>query len=94
MVTRLPIISEQECETSYGGEVIITNRQICTLDRTKRRATCIGDEGGPLVYNDRLLGTMSYLRGVHVGENADVFVNLNHPEHIQWINEMINILRH
>ncbi|XP_033226980.1 brain-specific serine protease 4-like [Belonocnema kinseyi] len=94
MITRLPIISVEECIESlktYNGYSPVTHKNICTLDISNRRGTCHGDGGGPLLYpiNSpgplKLLGIMSYLRGVIIGKHADVFVNLNHPELHLWV---------
>ena len=93
MQTRLPIISEEECLDSYNGHAHITDESICTLDRTKRRATCFGDTGGPLVYDNQLLGVMTFMRGVKIGIHADVFVKLCSPEIVHWINTKINEIR-
>ena len=90
MQTRLPIIPTIVCRHLYARRAHITNDEICTLDITRRRGTCIGDLGGPLVYSDRLLGMMSHLRGKTIGEDPDVFVNLNHPEILEWVTNTIN----
>ena len=90
MQTRLPIIPTIVCRQLYARRARITNDEICTHDVTKRRGTCIGDLGGPLVYSDRLLGIMSALRGVPIGQGPDVFVNLNHPEIHEWVTNTIN----
>ena len=88
--TRLPMISNAECEIIENEE--ISNEYFCTLDRSKRRATCNGDAGGPLVYGNRLLGIL--LRtGVHTGVQPDIFVNLNHQDVHHWITLNINMLR-
>lgn len=102
MITRLPIITIEECVesfTTYHGHSPVTEKNICTLDTSKRRGTCFGDGGGPLLYplNSpgplRLLGIMSYLRGVILGKHADVFVNLNHPELYLWVNRKMHELQ-
>ena len=90
MITRLPIITLQECILFYNNQ--ITNRRICTLDKTKRRGTCAGDDGGPLVYSNRLVGVLLF-RGSKIGDNPDIFVNLNHPELNHWVIENMNVLR-
>ncbi|XP_033227067.1 chymotrypsin-1-like [Belonocnema kinseyi] len=93
MMTRLPLISQQECVQAHHGPVYINLRYICTLDASGRRATCIGDEGGPLVYNKRLIGVLLY-RTLEIGKRPDVFANLIHPDAQHWINEIINFLQH
>ncbi|XP_033223513.1 trypsin-like [Belonocnema kinseyi] len=94
MQTRLPIISLEECIRIYEGRVTITDKQICTLDTSKRRGTCNGDLGGPLVIRfpslqaPLLLGIM-YQTGRKFGTDPDIFINLNHDELNEWIIDEI-----
>ena len=90
MQTRLPIIPLEECVQIYGQRAHISNANICTLDTTRRRCTCIGDLGGPLVYGNGLLGIMSDIRGKKFGEDPDVFISLNYPEIHEWVTNIIN----
>ena len=76
MITRLPIITLNECIQAHHAH--ITENEICTLDLSRRRGTCLGDQGGPLVYNDRLLGVLLY-PGDDLGVIPDLFINLNEP---------------
>ena len=92
MQTRLPIISHQECIQEGNSPIPLTIRHLCTLDRTKRRATSLGDQGGPLVYNRRLLGVLLH-RSMEIGVQPDVFINLNLENHQQWVTERLNHLR-
>ena len=92
MQTRLPIIPPQECINGHNGDIPITFRHLCTLDRSRRRATSIGDEGGALVYQRRLLGVLIY-RSMEIGVFPDVFVNLNLQAQQHWIALMMDILR-
>lgn len=86
-------MSQQECAQIHNGPVHINWRYICTLDTSRRRATCIGDEGGPLVYNKQLIGVLLY-RTLEIGRYPDVFANLNHPHAQNWVNEIMNFLQH
>ncbi|XP_033223502.1 trypsin-like [Belonocnema kinseyi] len=95
MQVRLPIISLEECIRIYWGRATITNRNICTLDTSLRRGTCIGDLGGPLVlripplYVPELVGIMSVLRAREFGKYPDVFTSLNHLDIYDWISDEI-----
>ena len=91
MITRLPIITLAECVHHHRGQ--LTERNICTLDLSRRRGTCLGDQGGPLVYDNRLIGILLYT-GVNLGEDPDIFVNIIDPAHRAWIIEMRNYLHH
>ena len=77
MQTKLPIITPDECRARYHG--VLPNDQICTLDISRRRAACLGDEGGPLVYNDRLLGILA-IRGYPTWVYPDTFFGFNSIE--------------
>ena len=92
MQTRLPIIPPQECLHGHFGDFLITFRHMCTLDRSRRRATSIGDEGGALVHQRRLLGVLLH-RSREVGVYPDVFVKLDLPEHQNWVTSRITRLR-
>ena len=90
MQTKLPILTRQECSVFYGGH--LPDQQLCTLDRSQRRAPCLGDEGGPLVYGNRLLGILLF-RGFPVFEHPDIFFNFNEPHIHEVVNIHMNILR-
>ena len=92
MQTRLPIITQQECIQAQNGLAPISARHLCTLDETRRRATSFGDQGGPLVYDRRLLGVLLY-RSMEIGVRPDIFINLNLQNPHQWINAVLNHLR-
>ena len=77
------------CRHIYRQRFPIAEEDICTLDTSKRRGTCIGDLGGPLVYDNRLLGMMSVIRGINFGEDPDVFTCLNHLDIHQWVTNTI-----
>lgn len=44
----LPIISTQDCQTSYPDERV-SNKQVCAAYDVGKRDSCQGDSGGPLV---------------------------------------------
>ena len=90
MQTKLPILTHQECSDLYAGH--FADERICTLDRSRRRSPCLGDEGGPLVYHDRLLGILLY-RGRPAWEYPDIFLNFNNPNTRHLVNFHVNVLR-
>ena len=53
----------------------------------------MGDEGGPLVYDDRLLGVLLYT-GNELLENPDIFININDPDQHAWVTGMRNYYHH
>ena len=91
MITRLPIITLEEC--IHHTHQLITERHICTLDLSRRRSTCLGDAGGPLVYNNRLLGVLMYT-GNELHGSPDIFININDPDQHEWVIAMRNYNHH
>ena len=76
MQTKLPIITHEERGRLRNWHVAAGNHKICTFDISRRRTACEGDEVGPLVYDDRLLGIL-----LHTGRlpwtGPDVFLDFN-----------------
>ena len=81
----VPIISLRECQLHYRNVTRITNKEICTLDRWGGKFSSIGDSGGPLIVDGRLVGIFSWSGENHRRENPDVFVNLSHSLYRKWI---------
>ena len=90
MQTKLPIITQEECNTYFP--IPIPNDEICTFDASRRRAACKGDIGGPLVYQDRLLGLLRFTVE-RPWTHPDVFFNLNDNEIHQMVDIHMNIVR-
>ena len=90
MQTKLPIITQQECIGYFHGPML--NNKICTFDTSRRRAACTGDNGGPLVYEGRLLGILLFT-GWQLWIQPDVFFNFNNPDTHNLVNFHINIVR-
>ena len=92
MQTRLPIITHQECEGLFPDFGADENLHICTFDASRRRAACDGDEGGPLVYGNRLLGILIFL-GWTPGRRPDIFLSFNNVNTHNVILLTINLVR-
>ena len=76
MQTKLPIITHEECGRLRNWHGAGGNHKICTFDISRRRTACEGDEGGPLVYDDRLLGILLHTERLPwIG--PDVFLDFN-----------------
>ena len=90
MQTKLPLITHEEC-TALSAAPLGANR-ICTFDRRHKRTACMGDEGGPLVYNDRLLGIF-LSGGWPAWVQPDIFFNFNNINIHHMVNLQMNALR-
>ena len=89
MQTKLPIITQEECREYFYGT--LPEHQICTFDRSNRRSACSGDEGGPLVYNNRLLGILLFT-GWRPWTHPDIFFHFNDPRIHRLISSHMNEL--
>ena len=92
MQTKLPIITHQECNQYFSGHGPNENHNICTFDGSRRRAACSGDEGGPLVYDKRLLGIL-IVRSLNTWKTPDIFVNFNSFNLHDSVNFHMNVAR-
>ena len=90
MQTKLPIITHEECSELYPA--FLPDQHICTLDKSRRRAPCVGDEGGPLVYDDHLLGMLLH-RGFPTWNFPDIFFNFNNIHIHHLVSFHMNVLR-
>ena len=89
MTARLPTIPLHECIQRYHAH--LDDRNMCTLDLSRRRGACLGDQGGPLVYNNRLIGVLLHA-GMNVGINPDIYININEPTINEWVTQMRDYL--
>ena len=90
MQTKLPILTYEECTAHFGTP--LPEQQFCTLDTSRRRSPCLGDEGGPLVYDNRLLGILLF-RGRPTWVYPDIFINFNNLNIHDMVNFHMNALR-
>ncbi|CAH1103279.1 unnamed protein product [Psylliodes chrysocephalus] len=49
-VADIPVISEENCQRSFGKDTVIDNRIICAGWTNSAKDSCQGDSGGPLMY--------------------------------------------
>ncbi|KAK0177320.1 hypothetical protein PV328_001388 [Microctonus aethiopoides] len=75
----LEIIGPKQCQ--YLSSTQLWTHQICARGYPGY-GTCIGDSGGPLIYNNELIGVLSYGTPCAVGK-PDVFTSTYHYYH--WI---------
>ena len=89
---QVPIISQQECANIYVGHFHITDKHLCTLDRSLQKYCSRGDAGAPLVVHSQLAGVLIFLGEALGRGHPDIFINLDHPMYSNWI--MSNIAPH
>lgn len=56
---RVPILDREDCQNSYKYENITTN-MVCAGFKEGGRDMCRGDSGGPLIYNNKQVGIVSW----------------------------------
>ena len=92
MQTKLPIITHEECRRFYNWHGADGDHKFCTFDVSRRRAACEDDEGGPLVYDDQLLGIL-----LHTGwmswTHPDVFFDFNNFNIHNMVNFHMDVVR-
>eukprot|EP00588_Corethron_pennatum_P031997 CAMPEP_0194346352 /NCGR_PEP_ID=MMETSP0171-20130528/105375_1 /TAXON_ID=218684 /ORGANISM="Corethron pennatum, Strain L29A3" /LENGTH=557 /DNA_ID=CAMNT_0039113463 /DNA_START=27 /DNA_END=1701 /DNA_ORIENTATION=+ len=83
-------ISNDECDTRYGGQFLISENMMCGFSEMGADA-CQGDSGGPLVRSgaeasgDVVVGVVSW--GVDCGSSPGVYSRLT--AHEGWIKEVV-----
>ena len=81
----VPTISLAECIDIYRGRCEVSNQNICTLDRSGRRACSHGDSGAPLVANSKLIAIHA-AAGSNLSQiNPDIYIKLSYPAYKNWI---------
>lgn len=79
----LPIVTMEVCNRNYGGR--ITPDMVCAGLPEGGRGTCVGDNGGPLVFNGVQVGVVSWGRGCGRPNFPTVFARV--PSFITWIRQ-------
>ncbi|KAH8391093.1 hypothetical protein KR215_006555 [Drosophila sulfurigaster] len=82
------IVNREECATAYGDKQI-PRATICAASPGKDSCSC--DSGGPLVYEGKLLGIVSYGRGCADPGHPGVYTNI--VELRKWIKDEAKKLR-
>ena len=81
----VPTISREECIHHYRGRFEISDKNICTLDKSGRKSCSFGDSGAPLVAKSKLIGVHSSAGNNLSYINPDIYMNLSHPAYKNWI---------
>ncbi|XP_032058318.1 trypsin II-P29 [Aythya fuligula] len=80
-----PILSNQECQDAYPGE--ITSNMICIGFLEGGKDSCQGDSGGPVVCNGELQGIVSWGIGCALKGYPGVYTKV--CNYVDWIQETI-----
>ncbi|XP_067094676.1 trypsin-1-like [Osmerus mordax] len=70
----IPILSFEDCDNSYPGQ--ITNAMFCAGYLEGGKDSCQGDSGGPVVCNGELQGVVSWGYGCAVRDNPGVYAKV------------------
>ncbi|XP_055389892.1 trypsin alpha-3-like [Condylostylus longicornis] len=82
------MLSKLTCEDHYRGTgYVITDTMFCAKGPNGGKAFCYGDIGGPLTYNGRLLGVISWSIGCVGDTYPNVFTSV--PMFKGWIDDMM-----
>lgn len=80
-MAQVPIVKQSTCNRQMGG--MITKRMLCAGFKNGGVDACQMDSGGPLVYNDKLIGIVSW--GVGCAQRKKPGVYSRVTELIPWI---------
>lgn len=81
MHVKVPVISNESCELTYGSVVI--DSTICTTT-----ASCSGDSGGPLAINGVLVGVVSFGSAITCANFPTAFARVSYYK--EWISRVTN----
>lgn len=74
-------ISKMDCLNS----LLISSNDLLCLSHPPEHGMCLGDLGGPAVFEDDLVGIASYISGECGSNRPDIYVKILH--HVDWINK-------
>ncbi|NWI98346.1 TRY3 protein, partial [Crypturellus undulatus] len=82
---KAPILSDQECQAAYPGE--ITSNMVCVGFLEGGKDSCQGDSGGPVVCDGTLQGIVSWGYGCAQRGYPGVYTKV--CNYVSWIQETI-----
>jgi len=74
-VVQVPIVTSADCKRAYGS-LFITERMICAANQSGNKGSCVGDLGGPLVADGKLIGIASWQHGCGYPNYPDGYTNV------------------
>lgn len=81
----VPVITNAQCNTMYGG--MITAGMLCAGFAEGGRDACQNDSGGPLTFNNQLIGVVSFGSGCARPNLPGVYARVAHYR--TWINGLL-----
>lgn len=81
----VPVISNAQCNTMYGGR--ITTGMLCAGFPEGGRDACQMDSGGPLTFNNQLIGVVSWGTGCARPNAPGVYARVAHYRN--WIDGLL-----
>ncbi|KAI5741438.1 hypothetical protein M8J76_013630 [Diaphorina citri] len=89
----LPLMSGEECVQNIS-ELFNENAVVCTACDFGGSNTCLIDSGGPLLYNDRILGVISGSQSKHCFFRNSLAVYTKVSPYVTWIESTLQIQPH
>ncbi|XP_077292357.1 trypsin-2-like [Arctopsyche grandis] len=87
----IPVFPHEECAEIYRSILNVTYQMICAGFRDGGRDACVLDSGGPLVWNGRLQGLVSWGYGCARTLRPGVYTDLSAPQIQNWILSVIQL---
>ncbi|XP_014486675.1 PREDICTED: trypsin-7-like [Dinoponera quadriceps] len=85
-IASVTITDQANCKAIYKrGRKIIYDTQICTNEPTVVKGSCLGDSGGPLTVDGKLVGLISW--SVSCGNTRFPTIYTRVSSYINWISE-------
>lgn len=81
----VPVITNAQCNTMYGG--MISAGMLCAGFPEGGRDACQMDSGGPLTFNNQLIGAVSWGGGCARPNAPGVYARVAHYR--TWINGLL-----
>lgn len=71
----VPVIDQNRCSDMYKGNGKITRSMFCA-GNLRGKDACIGDSGGPAIFNNQLCGVVSWGKGCARSKYPGVYTNI------------------
>lgn len=79
----MPIITNQQCNAAYQGQLTVSNEMFCAGGQQGGRGPCHGDHGGALVVNAIQVGIGLWSRGCAQVNSPAIYTRVS--SYTEWI---------